>query len=53
LVSACPGCNYGKDAHTVEQMGLDNPFNHLPTGSGWDGLTSLVVGLRRHALILR
>jgi hypothetical protein len=51
LVSACPGCNYGKDAHTVEQMGVDDPFDHLPVDSGWDGLTSLIPGLRHHVLI--
>lgn len=51
LVSACPGCNYGKDAYTVEQMGLDDPFNYNPTGSGWDGLERLIVGLRHHALV--
>lgn len=51
LVSACPGCNYGKDAYTVEQLGIDNPFDHQPAVLDWDGLTSLIDGLRHHALI--
>lgn len=50
LVSACPACNYGKDAYTVEQMGIEDPFDRLPISSGWDGLTSLVPGLECYAL---
>jgi len=25
LVAACPGCNYGKEAFTLEQLGMDDP----------------------------
>jgi len=49
LVTSCPGCNYGKENFTLEQLGLDNPWDRPPTTSGWDGLTPLVAGLNAHA----
>lgn len=50
LITACPGCNYGKYHFTLKQLGLDDPFKRDPASNGWDGLTSLVSGLQRHAL---
>lgn len=50
LVTACPSCNYGKFNYTLEQLGLDHPCERPPSNSGWDGLTSLVSGLKNHAL---
>lgn len=50
LVSACPACNYGKDAYTVEQMGIEDPRERSPISSDWDGLTSLLPGLKRNAM---
>ena len=35
LVSACPACNYGKDAYTVEQLGIEIPLLRPPVGDGW------------------
>lgn len=50
LVSACPACNYGKFNYTLEQLGLDDPREHPPVVSDWDGLTSLLEGLKRNCL---
>ncbi len=38
LVSACAPCNYGKDGYTIEQLGLNDPFNRPAKNSEWDGL---------------
>jgi 5-methylcytosine-specific restriction endonuclease McrA len=38
LVSACAACNYGKDGNTIEQLGIENPFNRPPVMNGWNGL---------------
>lgn len=51
LVSACPACNYGKDAYTIEQIGIADPRDRPPTSSGWDGLTSLVAELKSNTLM--
>ena len=48
LVTSCPGCNYGKEAFTLEQLGLEDPLARPPVCSGWDGLTSLIPGLLRY-----
>jgi 5-methylcytosine-specific restriction endonuclease McrA len=50
LVAACPGCNYGKYWYTTEQIGIDDPLKYQPVFSKWDGLVSLVSGLKMHAL---
>lgn len=39
LVSACATCNYGKDRFTLEQLGIQNPFNRQPIIDDWNGLT--------------
>lgn len=49
VVTACPGCNYGKDRFTVEEIRLDDPRERPPILSDWDGLTSLVPALKRIA----
>jgi hypothetical protein len=46
LVSACPACNYGKHNYTVEQMDIQDPRNHQPVISTWDGLLHLVPQLK-------
>ena len=50
LVTACPSCNYGKYYYTLEQLGLDDPRNRSASSQSWDGLLSLVAGLKNHAL---
>ncbi len=50
LVTSCPGCNYGKENFTLEQLGLDDPRDRLPIPSTWDGLTSLVERLEAQAV---
>lgn len=50
LVSACPGCNYGKWNYTIEQLGLDDPFSRPPLLTNWDGLTSLLSRLKNNCL---
>lgn len=45
LVTSCPGCNYGKEAFTVEQLGISDPRDSSPKQDRWDGLNSLVPGL--------
>jgi len=45
LVTACPGCNYGKEAFTLEQLGLSDPRDRPPEQNGWDGLRSLLPSL--------
>lgn len=50
LYAACPACNYGKFNYTLEQLGLDHPSERPPKNNGWDGLVSLVGGLKNHTL---
>lgn len=45
LVTACGGCNFGKDAYSLEELGLDDPRERLPGTIDWDGLTSLIPRL--------
>lgn len=42
LVSSCAPCNYGKDGYTIEQLGIEDPFNRPPVHSDWIGLSDLV-----------
>jgi 5-methylcytosine-specific restriction endonuclease McrA len=37
LVSSCAPCNYGKDGYTIEQLGMDDPFERIAKNSSWDG----------------
>lgn len=50
LITACPGCNYGKERYTIEQLGIDDPFDRPPSLTCWDGLTSLLTLLRNNEL---
>src|ERR1017187_8592047 len=50
LVSACWSCNFGKSSYTLEQIGVDDPRDRpIPASDGWDGLMSLLPGLRARA----
>lgn len=46
LVTSCAPCNYGKDGFTLEQLGLDNPFNKVVINTFWDGLDSKIKELK-------
>lgn len=46
LVSACAPCNYGKDHYTIEQLGIENPFERTLLIDGWDGLESRISNLK-------
>ena len=46
LVSACPACNYGKFNYSLEQLGIENPRLRPPVDNGWDGLVSLLPGMK-------
>lgn len=48
LVTACWGCNFGKNYYTVEEIGIENPLSRFPQiTSDWDGLMSLVPKLQQ------
>ncbi|HRH10400.1 MAG TPA: HNH endonuclease [Bacteroidia bacterium] len=47
LVSACAPCNYGKDGNTLEQLGLNNPFERAPLVDAWDGFVGRIEALKR------
>ena len=44
LVVTCAGCNYGKAAYRLEEVGLLDPRDFPPVASSWDGLERLAVG---------
>ena len=46
LVTACWPCQFGKMEFTLEQVGLENPFDRSPISDDWDGLSSLVPQLQ-------
>ena len=46
LVSSCGPCNYGKFNWTLEQMGMEDPFNRPPISDEWDGLSKYIEQLR-------
>lgn len=46
LVSSCATCNYGKDGYTIEQLGIQNPFNRVPIIDKWNGLTDKLAELK-------
>lgn len=43
LVTSCPGCNYGKDRWSLEELGLDDPRSRPLPATEWNGLTHLVA----------
>ena len=40
LVTSCYPCNYGKADFTLEQLGMESPFDRPPVVDEWDGLVS-------------
>lgn len=46
LVSACATCNYGKDGNTIEQLGIQNPFNRQPIVDKWNGFADKITLLK-------
>jgi 5-methylcytosine-specific restriction endonuclease McrA len=38
VVITCAPCNYGRWNRTLDEVGLDNPLEHAPVQSAWDGL---------------
>ncbi len=45
LVTSCFACNYGKAGYTLEQLGMDDPFERPPVRDGWEGLVDLIEPL--------
>lgn len=50
LVTACWSCNYGKSGYTLEELGLNDPREKTTIKHGWDGLVSLLDGLKKYCL---
>lgn len=48
LITSCVPCNFGKDRFTLEQIGIENPLDRNPKSDGWDGLLSLLKGIKAH-----
>ena len=46
LVSSCATCNYGKAGYTIEQLGIENPFNRSPVLDNWDGLIEKITDIK-------
>lgn len=44
VVVTCAGCNFGKAGWTLEELGLNNPFEREPVRSSWKGLTQVISG---------
>lgn len=42
IVTACWPCNFGKEDHTIEELGLLDPRHRTPVVDDWDGLARLV-----------
>ena len=49
IVTACSACNFGKGRFTVDELGIDDPRDHEPVASAWDGLHSLLPALKSRA----
>ena len=48
LVACCATCNYWKAGYTIEQLGLENPFNKNKNyKTDWDGLNSKLDALKK------
>jgi hypothetical protein len=43
LVTACWSCQFGKDAYSLEEVGLLDPRARPPVKDGWDGLGRLLT----------
>lgn len=46
LVTACWSCNFGKASYHIEQIGLSDPRDRMPSTVRWDGLVGLSKALR-------
>ena len=46
LVSSCATCNYGKAGYTIEQLGIENPFNRSPILDNWNGLIEKITDIK-------
>ncbi len=42
LVTACWSCQFGRGAHTIQELGLLDPRDRASLVDGWDGLTRVV-----------
>lgn len=42
IVVTCAGCNFGRMANTLEELGLIDPRSIAPVADGWDGLSRLL-----------
>ena len=42
LVTACGPCQFGRGGWTLEEVGLNNPFDRQPIIDSWDGLTRVI-----------
>ena len=51
LVSSCATCNYGKAGYTIEQLGIQDPFNRSPIIDNWNGLNEKIDDLKNMNLI--
>lgn len=43
LLITCAPCNYGRMDFTLEEAGLNNPFDRAPIQDDWDGLERLLL----------
>ena len=50
LVTSCWSCNYGKSSYTLKELGLNDPRNKSLKVNNWDGLVSLMSGLKDNAV---
>ena len=48
-MTACWPCNFGKEDHTIEELGLYDPRLREPVVDNWDGLERLVRNRRKPA----
>lgn len=43
LVTACGPCQFGRGGWTIEEVGINDPFDRLPIIDSWDGLRRLLA----------
>lgn len=46
LIASCASCNYGKAGYTIEEIGLENPFDRKPMTDSWVGLVDKIQKLK-------
>lgn len=47
LVTSCWSCNFGKDAYSIEELGIQDPRTREPIVDNWDGLFGLSKPLKQ------